>query len=262
MVTYSWILTTRLGFNYFLIFLSLFLAILPLNPDLLHYILPFLLCKYLFNASLISEIGGFSAIRRTSQSLLSARSGLISFLLWVCVCVHACCRYEEQTVREGSFHTSTIRVVNVTAALDYAIFSCTARNSLGEDTLDIQLVSTSTSSLYLYGFCVYGCVSLGCNHAPLMRQLFMCSEKRNLVDMHLLDDSIGLWIVHLASDERECSHIVFSRQQWHFLKFQLNQMTLCWVEWSLMPNHWEWTTCFAFLQSFSCRFCLGDLART
>ncbi|TNN62994.1 Nephrin [Liparis tanakae] len=52
-------------------------------------------------------------------------------------------RYEEQTVREGSFHTSTIRVVNVSAALDYAIFSCTARNSLGEDTLDIQLVSTS-----------------------------------------------------------------------------------------------------------------------
>ncbi|XP_056300685.1 nephrin [Pseudoliparis swirei] len=52
-------------------------------------------------------------------------------------------RYEEQTVREGSFHTSTIRVVNVTAALDYAIFSCTARNSLGEDTLDIQLVSTN-----------------------------------------------------------------------------------------------------------------------
>ncbi|XP_068425818.1 LOW QUALITY PROTEIN: nephrin [Clinocottus analis] len=50
-------------------------------------------------------------------------------------------RYEEQTVREGSFHTSTVRVVNVSAALDYGIFTCTARNSLGEDTLDIQLVS-------------------------------------------------------------------------------------------------------------------------
>uniref|UniRef100_A0A672H2F9 NPHS1 adhesion molecule, nephrin n=1 Tax=Salarias fasciatus TaxID=181472 RepID=A0A672H2F9_SALFA len=52
-------------------------------------------------------------------------------------------RYEEQTEREGSFHTSTVRVVNVSALLDYAVFSCTARNSLGEDKLDIQLVSTS-----------------------------------------------------------------------------------------------------------------------
>ncbi|TKS81922.1 Nephrin Renal glomerulus-specific cell adhesion receptor [Collichthys lucidus] len=52
-------------------------------------------------------------------------------------------RYEEQTVSEGSFHTSTVRVVNVSAALDYAVFSCTARNSLGEDRLDIQLVSTN-----------------------------------------------------------------------------------------------------------------------
>ncbi|KAM9352918.1 nephrin [Symphorus nematophorus] len=52
-------------------------------------------------------------------------------------------RYEERTVREGSFHTTTVQVVNVSAALDYAVFSCTARNSLGEDKLDIQLVSTS-----------------------------------------------------------------------------------------------------------------------
>ncbi|XP_044063572.1 nephrin isoform X2 [Siniperca chuatsi] len=52
-------------------------------------------------------------------------------------------RYEERTVREGSFHTSTVQVVNVSAALDYAVFSCTARNSLGKDKLDIQLVSTN-----------------------------------------------------------------------------------------------------------------------
>ncbi|XP_030606288.1 nephrin [Archocentrus centrarchus] len=52
-------------------------------------------------------------------------------------------RYEEVTVREGTFHTSTVRVVNVSALLDYAVFSCTARNSLGEDKLDIQLVSTN-----------------------------------------------------------------------------------------------------------------------
>ncbi|MEQ2178042.1 hypothetical protein GOODEAATRI_009855 [Goodea atripinnis] len=52
-------------------------------------------------------------------------------------------RYEERTAREGYFHTSTLRVVNVSAILDYAFFSCTARNSLGDDKLDIQLVSTS-----------------------------------------------------------------------------------------------------------------------
>ncbi|XP_040923788.1 nephrin isoform X2 [Betta splendens] len=52
-------------------------------------------------------------------------------------------RYEERTAREGAIHTSTVRVVNVSAALDYAVFSCTARNSLGEDRLDIQLVSTN-----------------------------------------------------------------------------------------------------------------------
>ncbi|XP_062278455.1 nephrin [Scomber scombrus] len=52
-------------------------------------------------------------------------------------------RYEQRTVREGSFHTSKVQVVNVSSVLDYAVFSCTARNSLGEDRLDIQLVSTS-----------------------------------------------------------------------------------------------------------------------
>uniref|UniRef100_A0A669EZQ6 NPHS1 adhesion molecule, nephrin n=1 Tax=Oreochromis niloticus TaxID=8128 RepID=A0A669EZQ6_ORENI len=52
-------------------------------------------------------------------------------------------RYEEVIVREGAFHTSTVRVVNVSAVLDYAVFSCTARNSLGEDKLDIQLISTN-----------------------------------------------------------------------------------------------------------------------
>lgn len=63
-------------------------------------------------------------------------------------------------MREGSFHTSTLRVVNVSAVLDYAVFSCYARNSLGEDKVDIQLVSTSTVSAYisiLFVF-VYGCL--------------------------------------------------------------------------------------------------------
>lgn len=46
-------------------------------------------------------------------------------------------------MREGSFHSSTVRVFNVSALLDYAVFSCTARNALGDDTLDIQLVSTN-----------------------------------------------------------------------------------------------------------------------
>lgn len=46
-------------------------------------------------------------------------------------------------MKEGVIHTSTLTVVNVSAALDYAVFTCIARNSLGEDTLDIQLLSTS-----------------------------------------------------------------------------------------------------------------------
>ncbi|XP_035259076.1 nephrin isoform X2 [Anguilla anguilla] len=52
-------------------------------------------------------------------------------------------RYRERTVREGAVHTSMVTVVNVSAALDYANFTCTARNSLGEDQLLIQLLSTS-----------------------------------------------------------------------------------------------------------------------
>ncbi|XP_053363734.1 nephrin [Clarias gariepinus] len=52
-------------------------------------------------------------------------------------------RYLERTVKEGAIHTSTLTVVNVSAVLDYAVFTCTARNSLGEDTLDIQLLSTN-----------------------------------------------------------------------------------------------------------------------
>lgn len=73
-----------------------------------------------------------------------------------------CYRYEEVTVRDGSFHTSTVRVVNVSAVLDYAVFSCTARNALGEDVLDIQLVSTSTVSLFCACVCVCACVVRTC----------------------------------------------------------------------------------------------------
>nr|XP_015224214.1 PREDICTED: nephrin isoform X1 [Lepisosteus oculatus] len=52
-------------------------------------------------------------------------------------------RYSEQTVWDRAVHTSTVTVVNVSAALDYAIFTCSARNALGLDQLDIQLVSTN-----------------------------------------------------------------------------------------------------------------------
>ncbi|XP_062322635.1 nephrin-like [Osmerus eperlanus] len=52
-------------------------------------------------------------------------------------------RYEEQTVRESFIHISTVKVVNVSAALDYVVFTCGARNPLGEDSLDIQLLSTN-----------------------------------------------------------------------------------------------------------------------
>ncbi|XP_051718568.1 nephrin isoform X1 [Ctenopharyngodon idella] len=52
-------------------------------------------------------------------------------------------RYEEKTVVTGTVHTSVLTVINVSAALDYAIFTCTAHNSMGEDSLDIQLLSTN-----------------------------------------------------------------------------------------------------------------------
>uniref|UniRef100_A0A3B3Q5G3 NPHS1 adhesion molecule, nephrin n=1 Tax=Paramormyrops kingsleyae TaxID=1676925 RepID=A0A3B3Q5G3_9TELE len=52
-------------------------------------------------------------------------------------------RYEERTVREGWVYTSTVTIINVSTALDYAVFTCTARNALGEDQLAVQLLSTS-----------------------------------------------------------------------------------------------------------------------
>ncbi|XP_031432688.1 nephrin isoform X2 [Clupea harengus] len=52
-------------------------------------------------------------------------------------------RYMENTVRVGVVHTSTLSIENVSATLDYAVFTCTASNSLGEDSLDIQLLNTN-----------------------------------------------------------------------------------------------------------------------
>ncbi|XP_030068963.1 nephrin isoform X2 [Microcaecilia unicolor] len=52
-------------------------------------------------------------------------------------------RYSMKTLHEGSLHTSTLTIVNVSAVLDYALFTCTATNLLGVDSFDIQLVSTS-----------------------------------------------------------------------------------------------------------------------
>ncbi|RXN09499.1 nephrin isoform X1 [Labeo rohita] len=52
-------------------------------------------------------------------------------------------RYEEKMEVTGTVHTSILTVINVSAALDYAIFTCTAHNSMGKDTLDIQLLSTN-----------------------------------------------------------------------------------------------------------------------
>nr|XP_034974630.1 nephrin [Zootoca vivipara] len=52
-------------------------------------------------------------------------------------------RYTVAAEHEGSLHTSTLTIANVSAVLDYATFTCTASNELGTDTLDIQLLSTS-----------------------------------------------------------------------------------------------------------------------
>ncbi|KAL7981192.1 hypothetical protein Chor_005426 [Crotalus horridus] len=56
---------------------------------------------------------------------------------------HAVLQYSVVTSYEDSLHTSTLTIANVSAMLDYAIFTCTANNDLGTDALDIQLLSTS-----------------------------------------------------------------------------------------------------------------------
>ncbi|CAM4696981.1 unnamed protein product [Caretta caretta] len=53
-------------------------------------------------------------------------------------------RYTEHTWHEGTWHSSTLTIANVSAAHDYATFTCRASNALGTDRLDIQLLSTSS----------------------------------------------------------------------------------------------------------------------
>nr|XP_020832602.1 nephrin isoform X2 [Phascolarctos cinereus] len=52
-------------------------------------------------------------------------------------------RYTEHTYHEGSVHSSVLTIANITAAQDYALFTCTATNNLGSDHIDIQIVSIS-----------------------------------------------------------------------------------------------------------------------
>ncbi|KAE8594570.1 hypothetical protein XENTR_v10019699 [Xenopus tropicalis] len=65
-------------------------------------------------------------------------------------------RYSEKTFHELSVHTSTLVISNVSAVKDYALFTCTATNTLGVDSFTIQLVSTSRpdppSGLRVIGF--------------------------------------------------------------------------------------------------------------
>ncbi|KAM4825496.1 nephrin isoform 1-T1 [Thomomys bottae] len=50
-------------------------------------------------------------------------------------------RYTEHTYHQGSVHSSLLTIANVSAAQDYALFTCTATNPLGSDHTNIQLVS-------------------------------------------------------------------------------------------------------------------------
>uniref|UniRef100_A0A8C9PNW0 Nephrin n=1 Tax=Spermophilus dauricus TaxID=99837 RepID=A0A8C9PNW0_SPEDA len=52
-------------------------------------------------------------------------------------------RYTEHTYHQGGVHSSLLTIVNVSAAQDYALFTCTATNPLGSDHTNIQLVSIS-----------------------------------------------------------------------------------------------------------------------
>ncbi|XP_007953082.1 nephrin [Orycteropus afer afer] len=52
-------------------------------------------------------------------------------------------RYMEHTYHQGVIHSSLLTIANVSAAQDYAVFTCTATNPLGSDHTNIQLVSIS-----------------------------------------------------------------------------------------------------------------------
>ncbi|GAB5582151.1 nephrin isoform X3 [Prionailurus iriomotensis] len=52
-------------------------------------------------------------------------------------------RYTEHTYHQGMVHSSLLTIANVSAAQDYALFTCTATNPLGSDRTNIQLVSIS-----------------------------------------------------------------------------------------------------------------------
>ncbi|KAM6153520.1 nephrin [Erethizon dorsatum] len=52
-------------------------------------------------------------------------------------------RYTEHTYHQGGVHSSLLTIANVSAAQDYALFTCTATNPLGLDHTNIQLVSIS-----------------------------------------------------------------------------------------------------------------------
>ncbi|XP_051901328.1 nephrin [Pristis pectinata] len=51
-------------------------------------------------------------------------------------------RYTQRTTHEGPLHTGELTIGNASAALDFGTYSCTARNPLGTDIFDIQLVRT------------------------------------------------------------------------------------------------------------------------
>ncbi|XP_052617915.1 nephrin [Peromyscus californicus insignis] len=52
-------------------------------------------------------------------------------------------RYTEHKYHQGVVHSSLLTIANVSAAQDYALFTCTATNALGSDHTNIQLVSIS-----------------------------------------------------------------------------------------------------------------------
>ncbi|XP_038622795.1 nephrin isoform X3 [Tachyglossus aculeatus] len=52
-------------------------------------------------------------------------------------------RYTEHTYHQGTVHSSLLTIANVSAAHDYALFTCTATNALGTDHTHIQIVSIS-----------------------------------------------------------------------------------------------------------------------
>lgn len=82
-----------------------------------------------------------------ARSHLSPSFGLPTSVTFPESLPHLLSRYTEHTYHQGVVHSSLLTIANVSAAQDYALFTCTATNPLGSDHTNIQLVSISMAGV-------------------------------------------------------------------------------------------------------------------